>query len=272
VGGERIRLMDTSAFVSRLAISLFRHLGLYPFVRPSRTVAFLRAVAECIVVYDLKEVQEAAKPKIPMIELANLFTGVDRALIEVPYTVPRDGNVPYGELLPLCAMVKQTGAKAIFEFGTFDGHTTLLLAMNSDVEARVFTLDLPPQNLHTLAYHADAADPKYFPKATEALRLRYLDTAVAHKITNLYGDSATFDYSPYHKRMDFIFIDGSHSYEYVRSDTQNAFNMLSDQGVIVWHDYSPVWPGVFQFLQELCQQRQLFQIANTSLVVYCPVP
>ena len=51
--------------------------------------------------------------------------------------------------------------------------------------------------------------------------------------------------------MDFIFVDGSHSYEYVLNDSDKARKLLRDgRGVIVWHDYGD-WDGVTKALNEL---------------------
>ncbi len=47
------------------------------------------------------------------------------------------------EMMVLCAVAKRTRARAIFEFGTFDGLTTWHLAANAGPEARLWTLDLP---------------------------------------------------------------------------------------------------------------------------------
>jgi len=60
---------------------------------------------------------------------------------------------------------------------------------------------------------------------------RYLwkDMDIARRSNLLFGDSASFDYSPYHGRVDLFFIDGAHSYEYVRSDTLNANEVLSSR-------------------------------------------
>jgi len=258
--------VNTSAFVSRLAVSLLKNVGIYPFVRPSRTVGFLKAVAEAMVLYDLQTMHQVHSP-IPVSQLSDLFPEVTQTQVAISYTPACDGGLPYRELIALCAMVKQTNAKSIFEFGTFQGRTTLFLAMNSDPDARIFTLDLPPQQSHSLVHQADASDLKYLPRPGMS-DLGYLNTAVAHKVTQLYGDSALFDCSQYHKQMDFIFIDGAHSYQYTKSDTESAFDMLSGQGIVVWHDYTPVWPGAYRFLQELCRDRGLFHIADTSLVVY----
>lgn len=50
-------------------------------------------------------------------------------------------------------------------------------------------------------------------------------------------DSHTFDFSTLGK-FDLIFVDGDHSYEGVRKDTQSVFSLLRDENsIIVWHDY-----------------------------------
>ena len=85
----------------------------------------------------------------------------------------------------------------IVEIGTFDGRTTLNLAVNAPPHTQVFTLDLPP----------DAA-PKFDLAPGERVYVekprsgrRFLDAppewaAAARRITQLMGDSATFDWSP----------------------------------------------------------------------------
>ena len=35
-----------------------------------------------------------------------------------------------------------------------------------------------------------------------------------------------------------MFIDGSHDYNYVLSDSKNAFECVKDGGFIVWHDFN----------------------------------
>lgn len=260
--------MDRSGLVSRFVISLGKYLAFYPFVRPSRTLAFLRAMAERVILYDLEQTDQRAERRIPVVQLSDLFPATKEVELATPYTVSRDGNAALHEVLALCAIVKQIEAQTIFEIGTFDGRTVLLLAMNSSRDTRLFTLDLPTAACERLAYHTDPSDRKYLPGAGRSVGLQYAGTAFASKVTQLYGDSATFDYSPYYRQMDLVFIDGSHSYEYVRSDTDNAFKMVSDRGVIVWHDYRPICPGVRRCLNELSERVQLFQIAETSLVVH----
>ena len=51
---------------------------------------------------------------------------------------------------------------------------------------------------------------------------------------------------------DFIFIDADHTYEGVKSDFNNYVPMLSDSGVIGFHDVEcPDWPRINEFWNEL---------------------
>ena len=66
-------------------------------------------------------------------------------------------------------------------------------------------------------------------------------------------DSASFDFAPYRDQMDLVYVDGSHSPDYVVSDTRNAMEMLRPGGVLVWDDYGSVRSeyGVTRYLEGL---------------------
>jgi hypothetical protein len=89
------------------------------------------------------------------------------------------------------------------------------------------------------------------------------------RITALIGDSATFDFAPYRGAIDFVYVDGAHSYDYVRNDTEAALGLLSPNGVIAWDDY-PAISGVYRALNELAPtlSGSLFHILGTRLAVY----
>ncbi|MEX1187615.1 MAG: class I SAM-dependent methyltransferase, partial [Bacteroidia bacterium] len=58
------------------------------------------------------------------------------------------------------------------------------------------------------------------------------------RITHLFGDSRSFDFTPYEGKSDLVFIDGDHHFDSVVEDTRTAFRLVSEKGIIVWHDYS----------------------------------
>jgi len=168
--------------------------------------------------------------------------------------------------LVLAALGRLLECHSVFEFGTFRGDTSWLLAHNLP-DARIFTLDLPgPEAVKTA--ELDITDGgEYFENWDRGSRFR--GTAEASRITQLFGDSATFDFSPYSRRMDLVYIDASHSYSYVRSDTEAALEMLSETGTIVWDDYT-YYPGLYAYLNELAPtlDRPIFHLLGTRHALY----
>jgi predicted O-methyltransferase YrrM len=180
-----------------------------------------------------------------------------------------DGNVTLEELVVLVTAVAQRKPERLFEFGTFDGRSTLNLAANAGPEAEVWTLDLPQTQLADARFAIDSRETRYILKSASGSR--FANTPEAIKITQLHGDSATFDYDPYLGKMDFVFVDASHSYEYVMNDSRKALSLVGRRnGVIFWHDYS-MWEGVTRALNELYQSAPAFAdlkwIEGTTLVV-----
>lgn len=148
--------------------------------------------------------------------------------------------------MQLAAMLKP---QQVFEIGTSQGRTTALLAMNTPPTTRVITLDLPPE----MAAPSGASDLHLIELARKELGIAFRGTNWASRITQLTGDSATFDFSPYYDEMDLVTVDGSHTYRFVRSDSLNAFRMIRPGGVILWHDFESMRSeyGVSRFVDEL---------------------
>jgi hypothetical protein len=66
---------------------------------------------------------------------------------------------------------------------------------------------------------------------------------------------------------DLCFIDGGHSYECIKADTETALKILAPNGVIVWDDYAWFIDGVSQYLTELRNSLPLYRIAGSQLVI-----
>jgi len=164
-------------------------------------------------------------------------------------------------------------AERIFEFGTCTGKTTYLMARNSPNSAKVITLTLPPnyspEYEHNENDSASAKDNAI--KESKFERFIYSGTDVENKVIQLFADSKKLDESQYLSSMDLIFIDGSHAYSYIKSDTEKAMKMLKPGGAIFWHDYRSFDPDsidVCKYLDELSLEKELFHINGTCLIVY----
>lgn len=50
--------------------------------------------------------------------------------------------------------------------------------------------------------------------------------------------------------VDYVFIDGEHTYEAVKADIEAWLPKLSNIGIIAGHDYDSNWPGVIKAVHE----------------------
>jgi hypothetical protein len=186
----------------------------------------------------------------------------------------KPGKVEAGTTLEESFVLAQfaKSSKSLFEFGTCTGRTTYLWALNSPASAKITTLTLAPNQADSYTHTSKDSQTDYTVALKESVfsDFFYSNQPEEKKITQLYGDSKIFDEKPFKERFDLIFIDGSHAYSYVLSDSEKALSMLKPGGTILWHDYRGPWQatGVYKALNELSKSLPLRHIASTSLVIY----
>jgi len=166
------------------------------------------------------------------------------------------------DLVSLCILCRALDARTIFEIGTFHGYSTLHLAMNSAPETRIYTLDLGEEKADV---SLDVTDVDQLAIEERNDACCFAGTEAEKKITRLFGDSARFDFSPYAGKIDLFFIDGAHSYDYVKSDTLNALHSCHPGSAIAWHDYGRPQFGVTRFLAELAREMEINVVPGGSL-------
>jgi hypothetical protein len=192
-----------------------------------------------------------------------------------PFEIPAEGHVQmldvdrgYGGMPPqdLYAVLRVSQwAKPtkIFEFGTCNGVTTAHLARNS--QAEVYTLDLPSDMATDLAGYSKQDRNLLRPRDQIGSFYRCFNTE--GRVRQLFGDSRTFDYRPYHGTMDLVIVDACHLYEYVLSDSQHAFDLLGNQGIILWHDFANSL-DVTLAVRKLAVRYPIFHIEGTWLALH----
>ncbi len=171
------------------------------------------------------------------------------------------------DLVSLCTLCQLLQPRAIFEIGTLQGSGTLHLAANAP-QAEVFTLDLPPATRPEL--ETTTVDRLHIEHHAATRRMAFDGLPEQARIHPLLGDSAHFDFTPWHSRIDLFFIDGAHHYAYVRNDTQKALQCVRTGGVIAWHDYGRVGVnGVSRWLHEFASQgHAIYRVPGGSLAYY----
>ena len=228
---------------------------------PGITRRFVGSVLRYVAGYDHHALYPA---NLPQSLLHDLFPGIDKTQVCLSHRYEYK-SLPYGEALALASIVSYLRPRKILEIGTFTGAGTLIMAQHADPDCKIFTLDMPPED-KTLKLPGVITDP---PEADQArIGARFKGTKFEHQITQLYGDSATFDFSPYLRSVDFVFVDGSHSYNYVMNDTQIALKMLTPRGTILWDDCYTDHPGVAQALDRIGAKLPIHRIEETRFAVY----
>lgn len=127
------------------------------------------------------------------------------------------------------------------EIGCAEADTThFLLSTHSNlrltsIDPYVNYIDWNGNNLNTLQAKYEMVVQKMRPFADRFTLLReYSDAAVAH-----------FD----DESLDFIFIDGLHTYDQVKKDCENYYSKIKSGGLFAGHDYSVI-PAVNRAVNE----------------------
>jgi hypothetical protein len=76
-----------------------------------------------------------------------------------------------------------------------------------------------------------------------------------------------FDPTPYADTVDLGLVDAAHDLVHVQNDTIKMAEMMSDRGLVFWHDYGGkgVLRPLASYLERLAKSCPLYRIRNTSL-------
>ncbi|MFM6965090.1 MAG: class I SAM-dependent methyltransferase [Sphingomonadales bacterium] len=179
-----------------------------------------------------------------------------------PYAFLSGSSLPtdFALLQLLCRKFK---VATYFEIGTWRGESAANVA---PFVKQVYTLNLPDETLKEMGQsNAYIQSHRFFSKHLS-------------NVTHLFGDSATFDWQPFARQMDLIFIDGDHSTEAVERDTRNTLQLQKNQdSIIVWHDAKSdteypryeVLLGIYNGLPKSMHQH-VYLVKNSLCAVYLP--
>ncbi|WP_137109165.1 class I SAM-dependent methyltransferase [Rhodobacter sp. SY28-1] len=132
----------------------------------------------------------------------------------------------------LAAAVLHCRPSRVFEIGTYRGASSEMILQL-----------LPDAQVISIAFVNDQAGRQF---NNDELSIAEVGALVSpgnrDRFTQLIGDSHKIDPKAFvrdHGRMDLVFIDGDHSREGVRQDTELARAILAPGGAIAWHDANP---------------------------------
>ena len=198
-------------------------------------------------------------PALPDEAVERLRSSEELTLPPASWAAP--GNQSYAGLAFLVGLARFVEARRIFEIGTYNGATAWCLARNLEA-AEVHTLDLPLEDEPALRYGVSDAGNR-LPWQRRAYEVLPLSSS---RVQQHWGDSATFDFTPWTNSIDLVYVDGAHSQDYVSADSATALDLVRDSGAIVWDDYWRRIDGVRAVLDDL--SIPLFRVSGTRLVVH----
>lgn len=145
----------------------------------------------------------------------------------------------------LTALLLALKPKRIFEIGTYKGASSEMM-LRLLPETQVISIAFVNPDKSRQFNNDELSEAEVGALVSPANRTRY---------TQLIGDSHKIDPEGFvrdHGQMDLVFIDGDHSREGVRQDTDLARAILAPGGAIAWHDANPKrrYIGSRLFLEE----------------------
>ena len=146
------------------------------------------------------------------------------------------------EITKLYELIKSENPKTVLEIGTDKGGTLYLWCQAAAEDATILSIDLSSRSRYSPQRRELYAK---FIKSTSQ-KLHFLpfsshDPSTVDKATALFGG----------KQIDYLFIDGDHTYEGVKSDYYMFNDMVKKGGLIAFHDIKTV--------REDCGVRELWE-------------
>ncbi len=171
------------------------------------------------------------------------------------------------EAISLLAILVDENPSVILEIGTFMGDTTYLMASNCP-NATIHTLDLPLDFVPSADRVTHVVKDDFHLIASRSPGSAFLGTPEASRIQQHFADSAVWDFNQA-AGATFFFIDGSHTYSYVKSDSENCLKLCGGKGVFLWHDVDVEHSAIPRFLDEWRQLgRDIVRLPDTRLAYW----
>ena len=197
---------------------------------------------------------------LPVVDLETLFPDFEQQVS--PYSYLSGMTLPI-DLALLKALAQKYQVQSYFEIGTWRGESVANVA---SVVPQCTTFNLSKEEILALGGPQEYASLHGF--FSEKLP----------NVTQLWGNSQTFDFSEHYGRYDLVFVDGDHHPEAVKKDTETAFKLLrNEQAIIVWHDYGSDtetvrWSVLSGILDGTPAEKRghLYHVANTMCAIYLP--
>lgn len=151
--------------------------------------------------------------------------------LELAYSKPFNAlitpNQIRSEIQALCEIVRQRRPRTVLEIGTEHGGSFFLFSRVAAPDALLVSVDRASEDLKP--WRALCANLRMKRQSVSVIDGDSHATSTVEMVNRVLDD----------RRVDFLFIDGDHSYEGVRQDFENYIGLLNDPGLIAFHDINP---------------------------------
>ena len=132
-------------------------------------------------------------------------------------------------LLDLIKELGNNSEKTMIEIGSFVGESTVLFAQSFKKVIAIdpFEADYDPLDPTSYLFEFDNVYETYLDRITVYSNIETIVDTSDNAVKELVG-----------KEFDFVYIDGLHTYEGVKTDIQNYLPLVKKGGVIGGHDYT----------------------------------
>jgi predicted O-methyltransferase YrrM len=194
---------------------------------------------------------------LPTIDLLDLLPDLNETIKDYTYL---DGTSRVTDIIVLKMLAKKFINCQYLEIGTFRGESLVNVA---EVAKDCVSISLSDLEMKDFGLDEYVKLQRYFSKNLK-------------NVTHIHHNSLTYDFSKLNKKFDMIFIDGDHSYDAVKKDTENAFKLLKDDNsIIIWHDYGRSynlenWNTIAAMIDGTPEDKQnkIYHVSNTICSIF----
>lgn len=161
----------------------------------------------------------------------------------------------------LLTLVGWLRPRNVLEIGTAAGHTTANLTAFTPPDAVIHTVGLSARQAG-----ASTVEQGYEVPPDGQFGVWAGHFGLVHKVRFVTADSRQLDFASFGP-LDFVFLDGGHDFETVRSDSANAYSALRPGGILVWHDYGSAteWVKVAEAVASLAFAEGVSVVEGTEI-------
>jgi len=165
-----------------------------------------------------------------------------------PYTNIKPQQNVY-EIKHLALTVQKNSPKTVLEIGTAEGGTLYIWSRTLKSCKTLISMDLPRR--------IPNKKKEFYRQFNNKINYEFIE-GDSHSIKTVNKLSNILK----HKKIDFIFIDGDHSYEGVKKDYENYKSFLSVGGIIAFHDIKSRDFNVRKFWNEIKNEYHFKEIIS----------